>query len=169
MYLGGAIRESAGLDTEIKRRIGAVWASVRRHSSQLYNRRNARLSLKIRLFKVEVVEPMLYGCDTWTMRSQDFSSLRTAHHKLFLRVIGIRRKDRTGLQIPIVWGGYREDRFRTHRNDNWEAPTWVLRGPYSARRLKALKARHVWAAGGARAQARRSTDDVLGELPLEKP
>ena len=51
-------------------------------------------------------------------------------------------------------------------NDNWEAPTWVRRGPYSARRLKALKASsHVWAAGGARAQARRSTGDVLDGLP----
>ena len=29
------------------------------------------------------------------MRSQDFSSLRTAHHKLLLRIIGFRRKDRT--------------------------------------------------------------------------
>ena len=42
-------------------------------------------------------------------------------------------------------------------------------GPYSARRLKALKASHGWAAGGARAQARRSTGDVLGGLPPEKP
>ena len=39
---------------------------------------------------------MLYGCATWTMRSQDFSSLRTAHHKLLLRIIGFRRKDRIG-------------------------------------------------------------------------
>ena len=79
MYLGGAISESANLDTEIKRRIGAAWARVRRYSSQLYDRRNARLSLKIRLFKAKVVEAMLYGCDTWIMRDQDFSSLRTAH------------------------------------------------------------------------------------------
>ena len=39
---------------------------------------------------------MLYGCATWTMRSQDFSCLRVAHHKLLLRIIGFRRKDRTG-------------------------------------------------------------------------
>ena len=96
MYLGGAISESADLDIEIKRRIGAAWASVRKYSSQLYDRRNARLSLKIRLFKAEVMEAMLYGCPTWTMRSQDFSSLRTANHKLLLRIIGFRRKDRTG-------------------------------------------------------------------------
>ena len=93
VYLGGAISESADLDIEIKRRIGAAWASVTKYSSQLYDRRNARLSLKIRLFKAEVMEAMLYGCATWTMRSQDFSSLRTAHHKLLLRIIGFRRKD----------------------------------------------------------------------------
>ena len=46
--------------------------------------------------------------------------------------------------------------------------TWVRRGPCPARRLKAFKASHVWAAGGARAEARRSTGDVLGGLPPEK-
>ena len=109
VYLGGAISESADLDIEIKRRIGAAWASVRKYSSQLYDRRNARLSLKIRLFKAEVMEAMLYGCATWTMRSQDFSSLRTAHHKLLLRIIGFRRKDRIGYK-PL---SYREVLERT--------------------------------------------------------
>ena len=64
VYLGGAISESADLDIENKRRIGAAWASVKKYSSQLYDRRNARLSLKIRLFKAEVMEAMLYGCAT---------------------------------------------------------------------------------------------------------
>ena len=79
LYLGGAISESTDLVIEIKRRIGAAWASVRKYSSQLYDRQNTRLSLKIRLFKAEVMEALLYGCATWTMRSRDFSSLRTAH------------------------------------------------------------------------------------------
>ena len=35
VYLGGAISESADLGTEIKRRIGAAWASARKYSSQL--------------------------------------------------------------------------------------------------------------------------------------
>ena len=103
VYLGGGISESAHLDTEIKRRIGAAWASVRKYGSQLYDRRNARLSLKIRLFKAEVMEAMLYGCATWTMRSQDFNSLCTAHHKLLLRIIGFRRKDLTGYK-PLSYG-----------------------------------------------------------------
>ena len=96
-------------DIEIKRRIGAAWASVRKYSSQSYDRRNARLSLKIRLFKAEVMEAMLYGCATWTMRSQDFSSLRTAHHKLLLRIIGFRRNDRIGYKTI----SYREVPERT--------------------------------------------------------
>ena len=68
-YLGGAISESADLDTEIKRRIGAAWASVTRYSSQMYDRRNGRLSLEIRPLKAGVVEAMLYGCATCTLRS----------------------------------------------------------------------------------------------------
>ena len=103
VYLGGAISESADLDTEIKRRIGAAWASVRKYISQLYDRRNAWLSLNIRLFKGEVMEAVLNGCVTWTIRSQDFSSLRTAHHKLLLRIIGFRRKDRTGHKPLLYW------------------------------------------------------------------
>ena len=77
VYDGGAIIESANLDTKIKHRIGAGRASVEIYSSHLYDRRNSRLSLRIRPFKTEVVEAMLYGCATWTMRTQDLGSLRT--------------------------------------------------------------------------------------------
>ena len=42
-YLGGAISERVDLGTEIKRRIGIAWVSVRRDSFKLYDRRNARL------------------------------------------------------------------------------------------------------------------------------
>ena len=45
----------------------------------------------------------------------------------------------------------------------------VHRGSYSARRLKALKVSHIWAAGGARAHARRPSGNVLAGLPPEKP
>ena len=36
------------------------------------------------------------------MRSQDFSRIRTTHHKLLLRVISFRRKDRTGYK-PLLY------------------------------------------------------------------
>ena len=103
VYLGGVISESADFDTEIKRRIGAAWASVKINSSQLYDRQNARMSLKIRLIKAEVLEATLSGCATWMIRSQDFSILRAAHHKLRRRGICFRRKDRTGYR-PLSYG-----------------------------------------------------------------
>ena len=165
VYLGDAISESADLDIEIKyrRRLG----ECQKIQFQLYDGQNARLSLKIRLFKAEVMEAMLYGCATWTMRSQDFSSLRTAHHKLLFRIIGFRRKDRTGFK-PL---SYRE----VHERTGSERIETTIRkrqlgfaGPCPARQLKAFKASHVWAAGGAWAQARRSTGDVVSGLPPEK-
>ena len=97
MYLGVAISESAVRDTEIKLHISVAWMLVRNYSSQVYDRVKALLSLKIRLFKAGVVvEAILYGCATWTIRTRDFGSLCTAHHKLLLRVIGFRRKGCTG-------------------------------------------------------------------------
>ena len=168
MYLGGAISESAGLNIEIKRRIGAAWASVRKYSSQLYDRRNARLSLKIRLFKAEVMEAMLYGCATWTMRSQDFSSLRTAHHKLLLRIIGFRRKDRIGYK-PL---SYREvlerigsERIETTIQKRQLGFAGALVRQGDSRLPKRVMFGRLAVQGP---QARRSTDDVVGGLPPEK-
>ena len=54
------------------------------------------------------------------------------------------------------------------KHKNSEALTWVRLGPYSERRLKLLKASHVWAVGGARVQVRRSIGDVLDGLSPEK-
>ena len=163
MYLGGAISESADLDAEIKRRIGAAWTIVRRYSSPLNDRRNARLSLKIRLFKAEVMEAMLYGCATWTMRSQNFSSLRTTHHKLLLRIIGFRRKDRTGYK-PLSYGEVlkrtgSERTERTFRKRQLGFTGALIRQGDST--LSKLVMFGRLAAGGARAQARRSTGDVF--------
>ena len=90
VYLGDAIGESADLDTEIERRIDAIWAGVRGCSFTFYGRRNARLFLKNRLLTVEMLEAEIYGCATWTSRSQDFGNLRIAYHKLVLRAIFFR-------------------------------------------------------------------------------
>ena len=170
MYLGGAISESEDLDIEIKRRIGAAWASVRKYSSQLYDRRNARLSLKIRLFKAEVMEAMLYGCATanpsWrfrvvvSMRSEPVLSRTSLYDRGLYPMRSLRRKPI--MRKSSLWWAVRR------LLKSWERIVHVRRGPCTARRLKAFKASHVWAAGGARTQARRPTGDVVGGLPPEK-
>ena len=96
VYLGDAVSESADLNTKIKRRIGAAWASVRYTVPNRTTDGTPGCFCKIGVFKAKVVvEAMLYGWVTETMHSQAFGSLRTVHHNLRLRVIGFWCKDRT--------------------------------------------------------------------------
>ena len=80
VYPGDSIGESADLDTEIERRIVTTWTSGKGYSFTFYDRRDARLFLKKRLLTVEMVEAELYGCATWTSRSQDFGNLGIGYH-----------------------------------------------------------------------------------------
>ena len=49
---------------------------------------DAPFTLKARLLKTEVMETLLYECETWTVDPEDFAKLRTEHHNLLLRIIG---------------------------------------------------------------------------------
>jgi hypothetical protein len=95
LYLGGVIHENADLSFEIERRIRLMWACFKRFGPELYDRTNAPLSLKVRMLKAEVVETLLYGCVTWTLSAQHFAKLRSAHHRVLLRVIGFQHRQRT--------------------------------------------------------------------------
>ena len=92
MCLGGSISESADLDTVIKRshrrRLGEcqkIQVPFVRPMERLITTQDQRIH------SAEGVETMLYGCATWIMRSQDFDSMRIAHHKLCLHVVGFQR------------------------------------------------------------------------------
>ena len=57
--------------------------------------KDAPLALKVRMLlyvKAEVIDTLLYGSATWTLGQEQFAELRTAHHKLLLRVIGFQRR-----------------------------------------------------------------------------
>ena len=97
------------------------------------------------------------------MRSQDFSGMRTTHHKLRFCAIGFRRKERTG------YNSYRMERLSRGPIPDalkryFGAQTRVRQGPYRVGRLKALEQSDVGAAGGARDHAMSLTCDVLGGL-----
>ena len=104
--LSTRMQKNEEVSIEINRRISVAWERIRKLSSQPYDKPNAELSLKVRLLKAEVIEAQSYGCATWTLRSEDSDSLRIAHHKLLLRVVGFRRKGGTGYK-PLF--------FRTER------------------------------------------------------
>ena len=56
---------------------------------------DAPFTFKVRLLKTEVMETLLYGCMTLALGLERFAKLRTAHHNLLLRIIGVQRRQRT--------------------------------------------------------------------------
>lgn len=82
---------------EINRRICGASASIPRYSSQPYDRPNTQLSSNLGLLEANVVGALWNGRARWTLCSEGFDSLRIAHPRLLLRVLGFPRKDRTGL------------------------------------------------------------------------
>ena len=95
LYSGGIIDENADLSPKTKRRIRLMRACLKRFGPELYDRTTAALSLKVRMMKAEVIETLLYRCETWTLRAEHFVKLRTAHYQVPLRVIGFQRRLRT--------------------------------------------------------------------------
>ena len=62
--------------------------SFNRYRVELYECPTALLDLKPRMVKSEVVEALLYGCAMWTPLKGDYQKLRTAHHRMLLRILG---------------------------------------------------------------------------------
>ena len=90
VYLGGLNTEDADITRDINRRAKIAWGCFRKFSTELFDRPSAPLRLKARLLKAETMEALLYGCMTWAPRNAHYRQLRTAHHRLLLRVIGYR-------------------------------------------------------------------------------
>ena len=95
VYLGAVVTENADMNAEIRNRTSKAWLCFRRYRRQLYDRKSAPLELKLRMLKAEVIEVLLYGCGTWTLRDKQYDSLRSVHSKLLLRCIGFHKSKRT--------------------------------------------------------------------------
>ncbi|CAM9314985.1 unnamed protein product [Sphacelaria rigidula] len=137
VFLGGAISADAKISIETNRRISAKWTCIRKFGSQLYDRPNGQLSLKVGLVEAEVVGAVWYGCATWTLRSEDFDSLRTSHLKLLLRLVGFRREDRKCLQHTLARSGARDDHCERIETTIRKDHLW-FREPLSGRRKHAV-------------------------------
>ena len=76
--LGGNVNHKADMSIEVDRCIRNAWCSFRKYTLELYDRPSAPLELKIRMLRAEVLEPMLYGCVTWSPRACHYDTLRRA-------------------------------------------------------------------------------------------
>ena len=80
---------------EIKRWVRVAWACYSRFKREVYDTEAAPFALKLRMLKAEVMETLLYGCVTWTLGSEHFVELRTAHKRFLPQIIDFQRRRRT--------------------------------------------------------------------------
>ena len=101
-YLGGLVNEDGELTQDINHRSRAAWACTRRFSRELFDRPRAPWRLKVRLWRAEAMEALLYGCMMWAPRRDHYRLLRRTHHRHLLRVIGYRRERGTYRQLSYA-------------------------------------------------------------------
>ena len=61
---------------------------------EIYACQSARLRLKVRRLKAEVLETLLHRCVTWSLKPADYDRLRQVHHNMLLRCLGWRKRKR---------------------------------------------------------------------------
>jgi hypothetical protein len=57
-YLGGAVAEILNMSVAVARRTRACWMRIRRYLHEIYDQPKMTLSLKTRIVKVVVIEPL---------------------------------------------------------------------------------------------------------------
>ena len=89
-------RGDPNLSIEVNRRIRNAGCSFRKYTLELYDRPSAPLEHKFRMLRAEVLETMLYGCVTW--------SLRTCHydHSFLTRCTGWGKNNRADHSISYL-------------------------------------------------------------------
>ena len=102
VYLGGNVNHNADLSIEVDRRIRSAWCSFRKYTLELYDQPSAPLELKIRMLRVEVLETMLYGCVTRSLRACHYDTLRRAYHRFLTRCNGWRKHNRADHPISYL-------------------------------------------------------------------
>ena len=79
---------------ELGRRIGSSENKMRRYSKQIFDAKGVWLKVKVMMYKAEVLPALLYGCETWTLKSNHTDKLQTTHRLQLNRLIGFKKKKR---------------------------------------------------------------------------
>ena len=85
-YLGSCISANGSIEEEISARIARAQAAFS-NLRHLWRRRDIPLTTKGRVYNATVRPTLLYGCETWALRSEDVHSLLVFDHRC-LRSIG---------------------------------------------------------------------------------
>ena len=82
------------IDEEVQCRMAKASSVFGRFSQQVWNRRNIRLEMKIKVYRVHVMKTLLYGSETWTVYSSLARKLNHFHTNCPCRILGIKLQDK---------------------------------------------------------------------------
>ena len=92
-YLGSVITNDGSIDGEMGIRITkarAAYAGLR----HLWRNKNVSLKIKGRVYNASVRSVLMYGCETWSLRSEDTRRLEAFDHRCLRQLAGVRFEDR---------------------------------------------------------------------------
>ena len=90
-YLGKKIAMTGMHETELNHRISAAWACFNSHRAELTNKTYA-LKNRLKLFSATVTATALYGCETWTLKTDQQKRLRATQRKMLRMILGAKRR-----------------------------------------------------------------------------
>ena len=89
-YLGSIVSNDASLDAEITARIAKATSAFGRLLKRLWTNNAIRLDTKVSVYKVAVLTTLLYGCETWSLNSQQRKRLEKFHLSTLRKIARIR-------------------------------------------------------------------------------
>ena len=90
-YLGRKVCYIDPHKTEFDNRVAKAWGAFSRHKNELSDRRH-RLKDRLKLFDAVVTSTLLYGCETWTLRTDQEKRLRGIQRKMLRMVLNAKRR-----------------------------------------------------------------------------
>jgi uncharacterized FlaG/YvyC family protein len=92
-YLGNIFTSDLNISAELAARSKGAWKKFRRYSEVVFDNDSIKTELKVNLFKMEVMEVLLYACVTWTTRKEHFDELQRSHARFLKRLIGYKPQE----------------------------------------------------------------------------
>ena len=90
-YLGRKVCFQDPHQTEFDNRVAKAWGAFSKHKQELTDRRHS-VRNRLRLFDAVVSSTLLYGCETWTLRTDQERRLTVLQKKMLRVVLNAKRR-----------------------------------------------------------------------------
>ena len=93
-YLGSTLSCQANIDEEVKCSIAKISSAFGRRQTIVWERRGIRLSSKLKVYQVVIINTLLYACEVWTVFSKHPRQLNHFHTTCLCKPMKIKWQER---------------------------------------------------------------------------